>query len=48
MIPVGPMAANAIDDTLGIRIKRIQKTIRKNKEKLYRGVNQVYQEAISH
>jgi len=39
--------SNAIDDILGIRIKRIQKTIKKNKEKLYRGVNQGDQRAIS-
>ena len=46
MSPVVPMAANAIDDILGIRIKRIQKTKKKAKEKLYRGVNQGYQRAI--
>ena len=41
------MAANAIEDALGIRLKRIQKTRKKTKEKLYWGVNQGYQRAIS-
>ena len=40
MIPIALMVANAVEDALVIRIKRIKKKTKKDK-KLYRGVNQV-------